>query len=185
MTPLTDLWLPILLAAVFVFIASSIIHMLPLWHKGDYPPLPEQDRVLDALRPFNIPKGDYMLPRAASMAEMKTPEFQEKCARGPVLIMTVIGKGMPSMGRSLGLWFVYLLVVSLLAAYVAGRALAPGADYLEAFRFAGTTAFIGYAVALWQMSIWYHRALKYSIVGTFDGLIYGLITGGVFGWLWP
>ena len=44
------LWLPILLSAVFVFIVSSIIHMTPLWHKNDYPAMPNQDQVTAALR---------------------------------------------------------------------------------------------------------------------------------------
>ena len=185
MTPLTSLWLPILLSAVFVFIASSIIHMLPLWHKGDYPPLPNQDQVMDALRPLALPRGDYMVPRAANMADMKTPEFQEKLTRGPVLMMTVLPNGPYGMGKALGLWFVYSLVISYFAAYIAGRALAPGANYLEVFRFAGATAFIGYAAALWQMSIWYNRSWAMTIKSTFDGLIYACLTAGTFGWLWP
>ena len=185
MTALTALWLPIVVSAIFVFIASSIIHMLPLWHKGDYPAFPNQDAVQNALAPMNIPPGDYMLPRAATMAEMKTPEFKARTERGPILIATVVdGKAM-SMGRSLGLWFVYLLVVSFFAAYIAGRALPPGAAYLDVHRFAGATAFIGYAVALWQMWIWYHRSLKATILSTVDSLIYALLVGGTFGWLWP
>ena len=89
------------------------------------------------------------------------------------------------MGRALGLWFVYALVVAILAAYVAGRALAPGAAYLDVFRFTGVTAFIAYSVGLWQMSIWYHRAWSMTVKSTVDGLIYGLLMAGVFGWLWP
>jgi hypothetical protein len=177
--------LPILLSAVFVFIASSIIHMLPLWHRTDYPALPDQDRVAEALRPFSIPPGEYMLPRAQSMAEMKTPEFKERLTRGPVVIMTVMPNRMMGMGKPLALWFVYSLLVSYFAAYIAGRALAPGAHYLEVFRFVGATAFIGYAVALWQMSVWYHRPWSMTIKATLDGLIYALLTAGVFGWLWP
>jgi hypothetical protein len=170
---------------VIVFIASSIIHMLPLWHKGDYPAFPNQDAVQSALSPMNLPPGDYMLPRAATMDEMKTPEFKARLERGPILIATVVPSGQMSMGRALGLWFVYLLVVSFFAAYIAGRALPPGAAYLDVHRFAGATAFIGYAVALWQMWIWYHRSLKATILSTVDSLIYALLVGGTFGWLWP
>lgn len=184
MTALTALWLPILLSAVFVFIASSIIHMLPLWHKRDYPAVPNQDQVMVALRPYAIPPGDYMMPRAASMAEMKTPEFMEKIRQGPVMILTVF-RGELGMAKPLTLWFVYCLVVSYFAAYITGRALPPGADYLEVFRFAGATAFIGYALALWQMSIWYRRAWRMTVIETIDGLIYALLTAGTFGWLWP
>lgn len=150
MTTLAALWLPILVSAVIVFVASSLLHMATPWHKGDYPALPEQDRIQEALRPFSIPPGDYMMPRAQSMEEMRTPEFAEKMSRGPVLVMTVMPSGPMNMTRSLGLWFVYSAVVSLFAAYIAGRALAPGTDYLQVFRFVGATAFIGYSVALWQ-----------------------------------
>jgi hypothetical protein len=185
MTALTALWLPILLSAVFVFIASSIIHMTPLWHKNDYPRMPNQDQAMDALRPLAIPPGDYMMPRPANMKEMKTPEFVEKMKKGPIMMMTVIPHGAMSMARSLTLWFVYCIVVSYFAAYIAGRALPPGADYLAVFRFAGASAFIAYALALWQMSIWYHRAWSMTIKSTIDGLIYALVTAGTFGGLWP
>lgn len=185
MTPLAALWLPILVSAVIVFVASSLLHMATPWHKGDYPALPEQDRIQEALRAFSVPPGDYMLPRAGSMEEMRSPEFTEKLNRGPVLVMTVMPSGPMNMTRSLGLWFVYSAVVSLFAAYIAGRALAPGTDYLQVFRFVGATAFIGYSVALWQMSIWYHRGWSLTFKATVDGLIYGLLTAGTFGWLWP
>ena len=185
MTALSTLWLPILLSAVIVFVVSSIIHMAPLWHRGDYPALPDQDRVMDALRPFAIPPGDYMLPRSANVQEMKSPEFMEKMKRGPVMILTVIPAGPWSMGGQLVLWFVYALVVSYFAAYVAGRALAPGADYLQVFRFAGTAAFLSYSVAIWQMSIWYKRGWGLTLKATVDGLIYAALTAVVFGWLWP
>jgi hypothetical protein len=185
MTTIAALWMPILLSAVVVFIASSIIHMAPLWHRGECPAVPDQDRVMDALRPFNLRPGEYMLPRAADMKACSSPEFIEKLKRGPVMIMTVVPNGPISMSKPLVQWFIYTLVVGLLAAYVAGRVLAPGADYLAVFRVAGTTAFIAYAVGLWQQSIWYHRPWSTTLKMTLDGLIYGLLTGGVFGWLWP
>lgn len=185
MTTLTALWLPILVSAVIVFIASSIIHMAPLWHRSECPPLPDQDRLQDALRPFNLRPGEYMLPRAANMKAMKTPEFIEKLKRGPVLIMTVVPSGPFNMGKPLTQWFVYTLVVGVLVAYIAGATLPDGAEYLRVFRIAGATAFIAYAAGLWQQSIWYSRPWSTTAKLTLDGLIYGLLTGGVFGWLWP
>jgi len=116
---------------------------------------------------------------------MKSPEYQEKLAKGPVIFMTVIPKGPMTMGRSLVQWFVYCVVVGIFAAYVAGRALTPGAEYLAAFRFAGATAFAGYGLALLQNSIWYRRGWGATARGVFDALIYAAVTGGAFGWLWP
>jgi hypothetical protein len=185
MTALHLLWLPILLSSVIVFVVSSIIHMALPWHKSDYPKVPNEDRVMDALRPLAIPPGDYMIPRPSSREDLRSPEFAEKLRKGPVMVLTVLPNGPMSMSQNLVLWFLYSAVVGLLAAYVAGRALPVGANYLRVFRFVGVTAFVGYSVALWQMSIWYRRAWSTTIKATVDGLIYALLTAGTFGWLWP
>ncbi len=185
MTALPALWMPILVSAVAVFIVSSIMHMVLPWHRDEYPPLPDEDGVMDALRPMKIPPGDYMVPRAGSMKDYASPAFAEKLAQGPVMVLTVLPNGPMNMSRSLGMWFVYVLVVSVLAAYLTGAAVAAGTDYLVVFRLAGTVAFIGYSVALWQMVIWYNRSVRTTVKATIDGLLYGLVTAGVFGWLWP
>lgn len=185
MTPLHLLWLPILLSAVIVFIVSSIIHMLSPWHKGDYPKLPDEDKVRSALRPLAIPPGDYMVPRPSTREDMRSEAYKTKVEEGPVIIMTVLPNGQMSMATNMVLWFLYLLVVGLFAAYVAGRGLPVGAAHLQVFRFAGVTAFLGYSAALWQMTIWYRRAWSTSIKATVDGLIYGVLTAWMFAWLWP
>lgn len=185
MTALHSLWLPILLSSVFVFVLSSLIHMATPWHKSDYVAVPNQDKVMDALRPFAIPPGDYMLPRPADMSEMRSQAFLDKLKKGPVVVLTVQPNGMMSVGRSMVLWFLYLVVVSVFSAYVAGRALPPGARYLSVFRFAGVTAFAGYSLAIWQMTIWYRRSLGTTVKATIDGLLFALLTAGTFGWLWP
>jgi len=185
MTELSSLLLPIVLSAVFVFIASSIIHMASPWHRSDYPRVPNEDRAREALRALAIPPGDYMIPRPATRADLRSPEFAAKIHTGPVMILTVMPNGPMPMLRTMTLWLVYCGVVALFAAYIAGRALAPGAEYLEVFRFAGATAFIGYTVALWQMSIWYRRSWATTVKATIDGLIYACLTAGTMGWLWP
>ncbi len=185
MVPVLSLWLPILLSAVIVFVASSIIHMLLPYHRKDFGKVPAEDEVMSALRDAGVTPGDYVIPCAGHPKEMKSPEFIEKATKGPVAFMTVMPSGIPGMGKQLVQWFVYCVVVSIFAAYIAGRALGPGADYLAVFRFAGCTAFVGYALALWQNSIWYKRAWSTTLKSTFDGLVYGLLTAGTFGWLWP
>lgn len=185
MVPVMSLAIPILLSAVIVFVASSIIHMFLPIHRNDLRKLPKEDEVMDALRRFNIPPGDYVVPCAGSPEAMKKPEFIEKRTKGPVALMTVMPAGPPAMGASLVQWFVYCLIVSWLAAYVAGRAAGTGADYLTVFRFAGTAAFMCYSMALLQNSIWWKRNWGMTIKTMIDGLVYGLLTGGTFGWLWP
>ena len=116
---------------------------------------------------------------------MNTPAFAEKMKAGPVMVFTVMPSGPMSMSRNLVLWFIYSAVVGFFAAYVAGRALPAGAEYLRVFRFVGVIAFVGYSLALWQMSIWYRRAWSTTVKATVDGLVYALLTAGTFGWLWP
>lgn len=186
MTDLLALWLPIVLSAVAVFFASSIIHMvLMFWHQTDYPKIPNEDAVMDALRPLATPPGDYMVPRCQNMKEMGTPEFQVKLKKGPVMILTIMPNGMMDMKRALGLWFLYCLVISIITGYAAGIVLPAKADPHMVFRLASVVAFMGYTAALWQMTIWYRRAVITTFKATVDGLIYGLLTAALFAWLWP
>ena len=185
MVTATALIVPILLSSVIVWVASSVIHMLLPWHKGDYPKVPDEPRFRTAVGPLAIPPGDYMVPRCDSMAEMKSPEFKAKMTEGPVMIMTVLPNGMMGMGRALTLWFVYILVVTGFAAWIACDALPPGAAYLAVFRIVAMAAFMGHSLALWQQAIWFHRSTRVTLMSTIDGLIYALLTAGTFGWLWP
>ena len=184
MVSLMALWLPIVLSAVVVFIASSVIHMVLGYHASDWRRFPSEDAVLDALRPFNLAPGDYAGPMSQSMREMRSPEFKAKLERGPRVGLTIMDPS-TSMVRGLVLWLVYSIVVSLFAAYVASIGLAAEAPYMSVFRVTSTVAFAGYALALWQGWIWYSRSIGYTLKSTFDGLVYALLTGGVFGWLWP
>ena len=185
MTGLTALWMPILVSSVLVFVASSIIHMLLPWHRNDFRKVPDEEKFRGALQALGLPPGDYHVPRPDTMADMKTPEFAEKMKQGPVMVFTVIPNGPMSMSRSLVQWFVYCVVVGILAAYVGGASIPPGAAYLRVFQITGATAFIAYSAALWPFSIWYHRDWGSTIRSTVDGLVYALLTAGVFGWLWP
>jgi hypothetical protein len=185
MVSIASLWLPIVLSAVFVFILSSVIHMLLTYHRSDVAAVPQEDQVMNALRGFSIPPGDYVMPHAGSAAGMKTPEYQEKLAKGPVAFITVMPSGPMTMGKSLVLWFLYSVLVSVFAAYVTSRAVSPGDPYLAVFRFAGVTAFAGYGLALLQNSIWWARKWSATLKSVFDALLYALVTAGTFGWLWP
>jgi Flp pilus assembly protein TadB len=169
MVPVTSLWLPILVSAVIVFVASSIIHMAFKYHHDDWKRLPSHDDVQEAMRRFNVPPGDYHV----------------RGGKGPTFIMTIMPPGQSGMGKNLVMWFLYSILVSVFAGYVAGAALGPGVMYLRVFQFAGTVAFCGYSLALLQHSIWYNRKWRTTLVSMFDGLIYGLLTAGTFGWLWP
>jgi hypothetical protein len=184
MVPLTALWLPIVLSAVIVFIASFIMHMLLPYHQSDCHQLPDEDKLLTTLRGAGLKRGLYMFPHSTPK-EMKSPAMQEKFKQGPVGMMTVVPSGPPAMPKFLGLWFVYCLVIGFFVAYLTGRTLAPGTPYLAVHRVAGCSAFMAYGLGQLSNGIWKGQPWGMTIKEVIDGLIYGALTGGTFGWLWP
>lgn len=184
-TTLALLWLPILLSAVFVFVISSIVHMVIPIHAGDYKKMPAEESARKALRDAQIPPGQYMFPNADSMKEVGTPEMQAKFEEGPVGILVMRGNGMPNMGSSLLQWFVLCVVISTIVAHLAGIGLAPGAAGGKVFHVTALTALLGHAFTTVNDSIW--KGISWSVTGKFifDGLLYALATGATFAWLWP
>jgi len=166
MIPLTALWLPVSLSAVIVFFASFIMHMVLTYHRSDYRKLPDEDRVTDAMRSAGVTRGPAYFFPYCSFKEMKSAPVIEKMKRGPVGLLTVLPSGPPAMGKNLVQWFLYCVVISIFAAYLSGRLLAPG------------TAFV-------QVSIWSGRSWVVTFKHLADSVIYAALTAGTFGWLWP
>ena len=184
MVPISSLWLPIVLSAVIVFIASSIIHMLLPYHRSDYSKLPDEEKALAGVRGADLKPGLYVFP-FCDHKNRNSPEAIEKYKRGPVGFLTIIPNGPPSMGKYLAQWFGYCLLVGFFVAYLTGHTVAPGTDYLAVFRVAGTAAFMTYGLANISNGIWKGQRWSTASKEIFDGLIYGLLTAGAFGWLWP
>jgi hypothetical protein len=185
MVTIVSLWTPILLSAVIVFVASSILHMVMTYHRSDYRRLPDEDAVLSVMREKPVAPGYYAFPHHRGPKEMKTPEMIEKFQKGPVGLMAIIPNGTPSMGKYLCLWFGYCILMGVLVAYITGRTLDTGTHYLSVFRVAGAVAFIGYGIGHIQNSIWMGMPWSSTIKHVVDGFIYSLLTAGTFGWLWP
>jgi len=184
MVALSALWLPILLSAVIVFVASSIMHMVLPYHKGDYRQLPNEEGLLSTLRSASLRPGLYIFPYC-DHKDMKSPAVQEKFKQGPVGMMTIRPSGVPAMPKFLFQWFVYCLVIGFFVAYLTGHTLGPNTHYLAVFRVAGTAAFLAYGLGNLSNGIWKGRPWSMTIKEVIDGLIYGLLTAGTFGWLWP
>lgn len=182
---LAQLWLPILLSAVFVFLASSVLHMVLPLHRSDYQGLAGEAQLMAAMRAQGVKPGQYMFPHAASMKDCGSPEMQAKFNEGPVGILTVMPNGMPNMGKTLAQWFLYTLLISFFAGYLGSFCIPLGADYHTVFRVTGTAAVLGYAFSYIPNSIWKGEKWSTSLKFILDGTLYGLVTAGTFGWLWP
>jgi hypothetical protein len=182
MVPLTELWLPILVSAVVLQIVSAIIHTaLPFWHTPDYRSVDDDRPFLEAMRKL---KSDfYVVPR---INPKPTPEQRAEWESGPTAIMYVRNPAKFSFGMTLLKYFLYCLVSAIFVAYIAGQTLAAGTHYLRVFQIAGATGTIFWAFGNnVSDAIWYGKPWRMTIKYAIDGVIYGLMMGGVFGWLWP
>ena len=184
MVPLSALWLPIVLSAVIVFVASSIMHMALPYHKGDYKKIPDEDKVLPTLKMAGITRGLYVFP-FCTHKEMKSPEAIAKYEKGPVGMMIVFRNGAPFIPKFLGLWFGYCLVIAFFVAYLTAHTVAPGTYYLAVFRVVGTAAFLSFGLGPLANVIWKGYPVGFVMKEVIDGLIYALLMAGTFGWLWP
>ena len=184
MAHIIALWLPILVAAVIVFISSSIIHMVLPFHRSDYKRLPDEDNLRKVLRAANLSPGLYHTPYCTHK-EMNSAETKAKLADGPVALLTVFPNGPANMGKFLGLWFALLLLVGIFVAYLTGHTLPRGTPFRVVVRIAGGSAFLAYGIGILSNGIW--KGQPWSVVSkeVFDGLIYSLLTACTFGWLWP
>ena len=185
MIPILSLWMPILVSAVLVFVLSSILHMVLKYHQADYRKLPDEDSVRDAIHAAAPEPGIYHFPHCSSPKEMGEPHMIEKLKRGPVGLLTIMPNGVMNMGKYLGQWFLFIVVVSFFVAYIAGRTHAPGTSYISIFRFVGTVSFMAYGVGALTDSIWKSAPWSNTFRTVMDGFLYALVTGGAFGWLWP
>lgn len=184
MVSLGALWLPILLSAVLVFVLSSIIHMVLGYHNSDYTRLPNEDAVRDAIRSGNPAPKQYVIPYGTPK-EMGSPELKRKYLEGPVGVLNLKPSGAYGMGPSLIQWFGYTVVVSFFVAYLASHTVPVGSSYLQVFRVVGTVGFLAYAMGQVPAAIWMGKPWAVAGKEVFDGLMYGLVTAGAFGWLWP
>lgn len=185
MVSLTQLWLPILLSAVAVFVASSVFHMLlKFWHMPDYRGFSNDDEVRAAIRKGNPSPGMYMMP-FCSMEEMGKPEVQQKFKEGPVGMIFMRPNGMQNMAVSMSQWFGFCLLVPLFAAYVAAATLTMVTTDMQVLRVVGTVAFMGFAMGEIPSGIWWSHPWKSVVKHMIDGLVYALITGAIFAWMWP
>ncbi|MEO0650387.1 MAG: hypothetical protein AAFZ65_06900 [Planctomycetota bacterium] len=179
---LLDLWLPILLSGVLVFVASSLFHILSTHHKSDYAGLPDEGAVAGLK---DVEPGNYMVPHAVSFQAMKESDWGERLKNGPVAVINLRPKGQTGMGSALWQWFAYSLLVGVFCAYLGSLSLTAEAEYFDKFQITSTVAFLGYAFLGFQEATWKGGKWSTAFKFMFDGTVYALLTGGTFAGLWP
>ena len=176
-----ELWLPIVVSAAVCWVMSAIIWTLLKYHNSDYTKVGDEEAVRAALK--GSKPGYYLLPYCTDPAELKDEAVKKKFEEGPLAYITVLPSGLPKMGGKLVGQIIFFLLVGIMCAYFVSRTLGADADYLTVFRVAGTVAFLANSFALIPESVWFGRPWSMTIKNFVDALIYGLLTGGVFGWL--
>lgn len=186
MTPLLDLWLPILLSAFALFFLGFLFWMVLPHHRSDWKALPDEDAVMADLRGHGVKgPGQYSFPHCASPESMKDPEFIKKMEEGPSGMLVVMAPGPIAMGKSMVQCVIQNAVVAAIVAYAAGLAVAPGAEFMEVFRFTATLGILAWCSALPTRSIWFHEDWTATWKSIFDGAVSGIVMGLIFAGLWP
>ncbi len=185
MISFVDLLLPAGVAAVAVFIVSSLVHMAFGYHANDFGKIPDEDRALDALRGAGVPPGHYRFPYAATMQEMRSPEIAAKMERGPVGYLQLFPSGNCGMGSALAQWFALTVVISLGSAWVGSLGLAPGTGFANVFRTTAAVSFLAYGCSPVTDSIWKRVPWTVCAKFIFDGVLYAAATGACCAMLWP
>jgi hypothetical protein len=181
-----QLWLPIILSGVIVFIASALAWTVLPHHKKEWTGLKDEAGVLDALRKSGAAPGLYMFPWTDDPKERRSEAMKKRWVEGPAGMLTIVnGASMLNMGPMMMKSLVFNIVVAFFAAYVAHHALASGAEYLKVFRIVGTVGFMAYGFGTVPDSIWFGKPWKSWFLHAADSLVYGLLMAGTFGWLWP
>ena len=182
---ISELWLVVLLAGVFCWVASALIHMLIKYHNADYQELANEDEVSAALRASSPAPGLYSMPFCIDMNAMGEEAMQNKFAKGPVVMISVFPNGMPQMGKLLGQQVLFFIIGSALVAYLASLALLAGADNMTVFRHVFVASFLAYGWGQIPHSIWMGQPWSNCVRYLMDSVIYAVVTAATFAWLWP
>ena len=186
MNDFIQLWMPVLVTAVGVFVASSLIHMVFKWHNSDYKKLANEDEVMAALRAGSAGRGLYVMPHCMDMKQMQDEAMQKKYRDGPVGFITLVRcVGTPNMAPQLIKWFVYTLAVAAIAGHIAVHTYGLNADPHRAAHLVGLISFLTYAGGSVQAGIWMGKPWISVVKELLDSFIYGTVSALIFMWLWP
>ena len=176
---LINLWLPVLLTAIALFIASSVCWTVLPHHENDFEKADSEDELMSSIRQLNLKPGKYMFP-FMKHSEQSQQEMIDKYTAGPR--GTLVLWDMPNMGRNLGLTFVFFLLIAIVTAYIGWEALGADAGFLKVFQIIGALSVLVHCSSGQLNAIWFPRKTSMDFV---DGIAYGIITGLIFALLWP
>lgn len=194
---LTHLWLPIVLSGVFVWITSAVAWMAIGHHKKDRDAIPggrEQD-LMDTIERLKIGPGNYGFPDFCQHDALPRKERMEALKalydRHPQGVLRVWAPA--NMGANMAATLAFYLVTSTVIGYLGWVALphgpmeggAGGASFLHVFRVLGTAGVLAYCFASFPNDLWFQKKRRAMVMDWLDGIVFGLITGAVFAWLWP
>jgi hypothetical protein len=181
---LAQLWLPIVVSAVVVFILSAATHMALPWRKKEWGRFAGQDALQASIT--GLAPGQYSFPVCPDPKEPAMgKEWMARWEKGPSGWLVVAAPGPMTMGKMLAQTFLVYLAVSFLVAYVASLSLGPTTPALTIVRVTSTVGLLAHGVGTIFNSIWYHRPWRVYAMDLFDAVVYAFAMAGVFGWLWP
>jgi len=185
MVELSSLIVAIATASVAVFFTSFLVHMILKYHTADYRGLPNEDEVRAALASSAKSPGQYFIPHCTDHRQLQEPAIRQKFIDGPVALITMRPPGPPTMGKALGQWFVLIVVVTAVAAYLTSKTVLHGASFLAVARSVSLITLLAYGVGSVTQAVWAGKPWAVVFRDLIDAFLYALATACVFGWMWP
>lgn len=180
---LQHLWLPIVVCGVAVFMCSFLVWAILPHHRDDWAALPDAEGFRDDLKSRGIAPGTYIFPKMGHK-DCNTPEGKANFERAPAGVITVFSKS--SMPKNMFCTFMVFLVASALIGYVSWVSLkGTPHSFGSHFQVVGTIGILTYSFSFLPNMIWFQAGKRAMVNGILDGLLYGLVTGAIFSWLWP
>jgi mannitol-specific phosphotransferase system IIBC component len=180
MTFFFALWLPILVSAVVLFIASSIAWTVLTHHFHDHNKLPNEEEFMAQVRSMELPNATYIFPLYLSHKDAQNPDNVKRYNDGPRGVIMLWD--VPNIGRNLGLTFLYFFIIATVTAYIGWASMGPGVGFLKAFQVIGAIGVLVFASSGQLNAIWFPRRTLNDFL---DGVVFGVLMGLVFGLLWP
>lgn len=179
-----ELWLPILVSSVVVFFASFLAWVVLPHHKPEIKKLEDEDGFLAMLKSADVPAGSYMFPMCTGGKEMKDPAYLKKLEEFPCGMLNVWQKPRPMQVCLLGSFVTYLLI-AVFVAYLAHFAFERGEAFMTIFRFTSAAAIAAHVLGTIPGGVWFGVQVRSMVTCAIDGIVFGLLTGLTFAWMWP
>lgn len=176
-----SLWMPIVGSGFATHFASTLAWTVLPHHKPEIKSLGDkEEQFTDWIACKEIEPGQYVFPYCEDMKQTETELFKQKQGKcsGELRVWARPVNMLAAMVKTLG----FFLFAAFMIGYVCAYTLTPYTDKGDVFRIVLVLGIMTHCFAIFPRVFWFPRSYATSLV---DGVVYALLTAGIFYALWP